>query len=198
MDVPEELFLRAEAVRFEVEDVEERRLPRGAVRLLDHRPAADRLTVMHAPVPGGASGALAFGGAVRELLLAFVRAEAARTLPRMLADLAVEIGAPVPPRVRIAEQRTRWASRSTSGTVSCNLELMFLPRDLVRHVLLHELSHIAHMNHGPQFHALLARLDPLSRVHEASLRTAARNYVPAWTRPLRPPEAAAPLSGTTV
>lgn len=182
-DAPREVFLRAEGTRFEVERVEERSLPPGTVRLLDHRPAADRLALLHAPVPEGPAGAEAFGRAARELLVAFVRAEAARVLPDALFAAADEIGAPRPPRVRIGMPRTRWASRSSSGTISCNLELMFLPRDLVRHVLLHELSHVTHMDHGPAFHALLARLDPLSRVHEAALRNAVRNYVPAWIRP---------------
>ena len=182
MATPRELFLRAEGTRFDVERVEERSLPPGTVRLLDHRPAADRLTVMHAPAPEGPA-ANALEGAVRELLLAFVKAEAARTLPDALFAVAGEIGMPPPPRVRLGMPRTRWASRSSSGTISCNIELMFLPRDLVRHVLLHELAHVAHMDHGPAFHALLARLDPLSRVHEAALRTAVRNYVPAWVRP---------------
>ena len=182
-DVPREVFLRAEGTRFEVERVEERSLPPGETRLLDHRPAANRLTLLHAPAAEGARGADALGRATRERLVAFVRAEAARFLPEALFAAADEIGAPRPPRVRIGMPRTRWASRSSSGTISCNLELMFLPRDLVRHVLLHELSHVTHMDHGPAFHALLARLDPLSRVHEAALRNAVRNYVPAWIRP---------------
>ena len=179
--LPSGLFLRAEQTRFELRTAEVRSLPPGAMRLLDHRPAADRLTLMHAPVPETPPRAAeAARAAASELLLGFVRREAERFFPPLVLGLAREIGAPPPSRVRIGMPRTRWASRSSSGTISCNLALMFLPRDLVLHVMLHELAHVSHMDHGPEFHALLAKLDPLSAVHAASLRTAARNYVPAW------------------
>ena len=32
--------------------------------------------------------------------------------------------------------------------------LMFLPEPLVRYIICHELAHLTHMNHSPQFHAL--------------------------------------------
>lgn len=178
--LPPELFLRAEPARFELRSVEERSMPPGRLRLVDHRPAAQRLTLMSAPLPESPRADAAARAAVSDMLLQFVRREAERFFPPLLRGLAREIGVPPPSRVRIGMPRTRWASRSSSGTISCNLTLMFLPRDLVLHVMLHELAHVSHMNHGPEFHALLSRLDPLSAAHAAALKTAVRNYVPAW------------------
>lgn len=176
---PDEIFLRAIQLRMPLNVVEERTVPPGCARLIDHRPAAPRLTLMHAPCAGGGREAEKIRAAAAGALLDMVRREAAAFFPPVLRDLALGIGAPPPSRVRIGAQRTRWASRSTSGTVSCNALLMFLPRDLVAHIMLHELSHVAHMNHGPEFHALLASLDPLSRPHEKALRHAVANYIPA-------------------
>ena len=38
--------------------------------------------------------------------------------------------------------------------IQLSRNLMFLPEPLVRYVICHELAHITHMNHSPQFHAL--------------------------------------------
>ena len=38
--------------------------------------------------------------------------------------------------------------------IQLSRNLMFLPEELVRYVICHELAHLTHMNHSPQFHAL--------------------------------------------
>lgn len=81
--------------------------------------------------------------------------------------------------VQIRLQRTRWGSCSNRKTLSLNASLLFLPPDLTRHVLLHELCHTIHLNHSPEFWKLLSSLDPQAREHDAAL-TAAWQHVPAW------------------
>ena len=152
-------------------------------RLLDHRPAAPRLTILFG------EGREPARPAVEAMLETFLRAETARRLGPRLMELADGAGIPRPRAVRVANQRTRWASRSSSGTVSLSILLLFLPRPLADHVLLHELCHVAHMDHSPAFHALLGRLDPLARAHDASLKTADRDYVPRWINPRAAPSA---------
>ena len=145
-----------------------------AVRVLDHRPAAPRLTIQYRETPEpGADEA-------RAALLDFLRREAARAFPPALFALADETGIARPSRVRLGLTRPRWASRSASGTISCSLLLLFLPPVLFRHILLHELCHTEHMDHGPGFHARLARLDPDARTHASALRSADRDYLPRW------------------
>ena len=107
---------------------------------------------------------------------------AARRIPPVLAALADESGIPRPPHVRIGLTRSRWASRSSSGTVACSVHLLFVPEALFRHVLLHELVHVEHMDHSPVFHARLRQLDPLSESHSRALRSADRDYLPPWLR----------------
>jgi predicted metal-dependent hydrolase len=82
-------------------------------------------------------------------------------------------------RVLIKSQRTRWGSCSTRGTITLSLKLLFLPPDLVRSVLLHELCHTVERNHSPRFWALLQRHDPDWRTRRKELR-AAGHLVPAW------------------
>jgi predicted metal-dependent hydrolase len=38
--------------------------------------------------------------------------------------------------------------------IQLSRNLMFLPEPLVRYIICHELAHLTHMNHSPQFHAL--------------------------------------------
>ena len=38
--------------------------------------------------------------------------------------------------------------------IQLSRNIMFLPENLVRYVICHELAHLTHMNHSPQFHAL--------------------------------------------
>ena len=38
--------------------------------------------------------------------------------------------------------------------IQLSRNLMFMPEPLIRYIICHELSHLTHMNHSPQFHAL--------------------------------------------
>lgn len=81
--------------------------------------------------------------------------------------------------VSVRSQRTRWASCSRGSTISLNLRLMFLPQDLVRYALIHELAHIHEMNHSRRYWVLLGTLEPNYRALDERLRTAWR-LVPEW------------------
>lgn len=61
-------------------------------------------------------------------------------------------------RVSIRNSKTRWGSCSTTGNINLSLHLMRLPTELIDFVILHELTHTIHKNHGPQFHALLDKI----------------------------------------
>lgn len=82
-------------------------------------------------------------------------------------------------KVAVRGQKTRWGSYSSHGTLSLNYKLLFLPESLLRHVILHELSHSVHMNHSTEFWSLLASVDSDSRLHDRQLSDAGQ-YLPAW------------------
>jgi predicted metal-dependent hydrolase len=89
-------------------------------------------------------------------------------------DRGVGIG-----RVTVRSQRTRWASCAANGNISLNQNLLFLPRRLVRLVLVHELCHREEHNHSPRFWLLVAAAEPEHRYLEAELREAWK-LVPRW------------------
>jgi predicted metal-dependent hydrolase len=96
----------------------------------------------------------------------------------MLAEVADEAGVTYA-SARIRHQRTRWGSCSARTTISLNRSLVFLPPHLVRALMLHELAHVAVMDHSERFWRHLSTLDPSYPEHRAALRDAAR-FVPAW------------------
>ena len=103
---------------------------------------------------------------------------ARKTLPGLLASHAHLHGFSYK-RVSIRGQRTVWGSYSSSGTVSLNYKLLFLQRELVDYVLLHELVHTVHQNHSKAFWTLLGTLNVNARTLDRRLRDAAKR-VPPW------------------
>lgn len=119
--------------------------------------------------------------AIAEELREWVREVAKDFLPDYINRLADKTGLRRPSQVRIGFQRTVWGSRAASGTISLSAHLMFLPPHILRHVALHELCHTVHMDHGRNFHRLLAHLDPNADAHAEELRGAVKR-IPAWLR----------------
>ena len=117
------------------------------------------------------------GGTEDQLLMqvfqvVFTEAEPASDflkLPARLAELAKEYSFEYN-QVRIKHNVSNWGSCSRKGNINLNLNLVRVPEDLRDYVLLHELCHLRHPNHGPEFHALLESLCPNHKVKEKELR----------------------------
>lgn len=114
----------------------------------------------------------------RRLLLVWLRRAAAERLGPSLLQLAAELQFTVA-KVAIRCQRTRWGSCSSRGTVSLNCSLLFLPPDVVRYLFIHELTHLAHMNHSARFWRAVEAREPQYRQLDAALLAGWRT-VPDW------------------
>jgi predicted metal-dependent hydrolase len=82
-------------------------------------------------------------------------------------------------RVQIRRQRTRWGSCSVSGTISLNMCVLFQSPEVLRYLLIHELSHTRHMNHSRRFWALVESLEPDYRALDRQL-SQGWQHVPGW------------------
>jgi predicted metal-dependent hydrolase len=102
-----------------------------------------------------------------------LRMRAARELPVRLRELAAQHGFTVR-AVSVRAQRTRWGSCSPTGRISLNWRLIQLPASVADYVLLHELAHLAHLNHSARFWKELERICPWHREARAWLRGNAR------------------------
>lgn len=61
---------------------------------------------------------------------------------------------------RLAAPSGRWGSCSSDGRIMLNWRLIHLPADVVDYVVAHEVAHLRHMNHGPDFWREVGRLYP--------------------------------------
>lgn len=86
-----------------------------------------------------------------------LRRKAKAQLPGRLAEFASRYGFTYN-RVAIKHNSTNWGSCSSKGNINLNLTIMRLPRILQDYVLLHELCHLRHQDHGHAFHLLLEHL----------------------------------------
>ena len=57
--------------------------------------------------------------------------------------------------IRVRPMKRKWASASTAGRLTFNLELLQEPQDRRAEVIVHELVHLKVGNHGPLFRNLL-------------------------------------------
>ena len=90
-------------------------------------------------------------------------------LPPKVAYYAQLMGVQ-PTGVRITSARTRFGSCSGKNSLCFSWRLMEYPEAAVDYVVVHELAHITHKNHGPRFWALVERYMPDYRARRALLR----------------------------
>ncbi|WP_338332707.1 SprT family zinc-dependent metalloprotease [Acetobacter sp. LMG 32666] len=132
--------------------------------------------IVHAPQQSGGawlendrlmvSGDLAF---INRRVTDFLRTHAAAVLKKEVQQMAQMTGLH-PNRVDIRDTSSRWGSCTTSGRIMLSWRVIMAP-ELVRHYLIaHELSHLLHMNHGPQFWQQVASITPYRKQAETWLR----------------------------
>jgi hypothetical protein len=113
-----------------------------------------------------------------QALKRWLAATAKKQFEPWLAALSELTGTPFN-KLQVRAQRTCWGSRSSSGTISLNLCLLFLEPELVRYLMIHELCHGRHMNHSKSFWRFVGKFEPDYRKLDREL-TECWNRVPSW------------------
>jgi hypothetical protein len=79
-------------------------------------------------------------------------------------------------RVAIRNQRRCWGSCSSKKNLNFKYKIHFLPTHLQDYIIVHELCHLVHLNHGTDFWALVCERLPAAKEHVSELRQVERNY----------------------
>ena len=89
-------------------------------------------------------------GIIRDYIVGALREEAKEYLPQRTEQLAAEHGF-LYCGVAVKNISSRWGSCSAKNNINLNIHLIRLPQHLSDYVILHELNHTIHKNHGPFF-----------------------------------------------
>lgn len=67
--------------------------------------------------------------------------------------------------VSIGDPRSRWGSCSSTGDIRYSWRLILAPPYVRLATVAHEVAHLKHMHHGPDFHALVRAISPVDPDH---------------------------------
>ena len=91
---------------------------------------------------------------IRKGIIEAMRIEAKNFLPQRVEELAGKYGFSYR-KVFVKNAKTLWGSCSSKNNINLNLHLMRLPEELRDYIIIHELVHTVHRNHGVKFWKLL-------------------------------------------
>ena len=100
----------------------------------------------------------------------WLRHLAGRQLGRLALDKAAAAGLTAR-RVVIKDTSSRWGSCTSKGALMFSWRLVMAPPEVQDYVVGHEVAHLAHMNHGKAFWALVQQLTPHRAYADAWLAT---------------------------
>lgn len=106
---------------------------------------------------------------IRDAVQAWLMRQAKRVFAERLNHFAPQLGVGYQ-TLRLSNASTRWGSASADGTIRLNWRLIHLPMDMVDYVVVHELSHLRHMDHSPQFWGVVAGVLPDHKQRRRALR----------------------------
>lgn len=125
--------------------------------------------VVRVPAPGAPAS-------VEEALRRFYRSLAEQEIPGRVRALGTLIpGRPAPAAVRVRLMRRRWGSCQRDGVVTLSTLLARAAPAELDYVIVHELCHLRHFDHGPGFYTLLERVRPDWRASRTRLEA-----LPGW------------------
>lgn len=79
------------------------------------------------------------------------------------------------PQIKVYKMSRAWGRcYYQKGVITLNLHLIKAPQECVDYIILHEMCHFTHHNHGAQFKEMVARHDPQWSVKDQTLKEFAR------------------------
>ena len=124
-----------------------------------------KYTVQHIENQRGgklANNVLTIGGKLEFLhrrVSDFLKQQTLKRLSAMSVDKAKTLGCRIT-SVSIKDTKSRWGSCSTLGNINYNWRISMAPLNVINYLVCHEISHLKHPNHSPEFWQTVAMLCP--------------------------------------
>ena len=109
---------------------------------------------------------------IRDAAQAWLMRQAKALFAQRLAHFAPQLGVRHS-ALRLSSAGTRWGSASANGSIRLNWRLVHLSLEMIDYVVVHELSHLRHMDHSPQFWDVVASVMPDHMERRKALKRAA-------------------------
>ncbi len=109
---------------------------------------------------------------IRDAAQAWLMRQAKLLFAERLDHFAPQLGVRYT-KLRLSSAGTRWGSASADGSIRLNWRLIHLKMDMIDYVVVHELSHLRHMDHSPRFWDVVASVLPDHAERRRALRDAA-------------------------
>ena len=111
---------------------------------------------------------------IRKAIIAWYRGHAAVRLQAGVKQWLPRFGGGPVPDVLIRDQRQRWGSCASDGTLRFNWRVVMLEPALVDYVIVHELAHLTIRNHSDDYWKLVVRIVPDAQERRRKLRDVGR------------------------
>ncbi len=103
------------------------------------------------------------------LIEKWYRRQAASVLEDRAHQYAEEMGVTYG-KIHVKDQRSLWGSCSARGNLNFNWRIIMAPSIVCDYVIIHELCHLVHMDHSPEFWKLVESIDPRYQRHRKWLK----------------------------
>lgn len=115
---------------------------------------------------------------IKTELVLWYKKQARRVFAERIAFWADRIGVH-PARLMVSNPQKRWGSCSARDEIRLNWRLVMASYEILDYVVVHELCHIPHKNHGQRFWALVERFIPDARKIRQELRNFEKSPFPS-------------------
>lgn len=87
---------------------------------------------------------------VKLLIEEWYKGQAQKLLPEQVDYYSKILNTPYN-KLKVKDQKTRWGSCSNKGNINLNWRIIMAPHQVAAYVIIHELTHLRHMNHSKDF-----------------------------------------------
>ncbi len=95
----------------------------------------------------------------KEYFVEFYRNKLKEKIKPLVRKYQSQLGAK-PNEVKVMELKNRWGSCSAKGNINFHWKCAMAPMDVLQYIVVHELVHLIHLNHTPEFWNELDKILP--------------------------------------